>query len=178
MENLMSLQRYVRQLKPIQENKIDYVDRVQSIFEASSGIKFDDLWKRDNLERFIDKATSGSLIDSSNNKIPAINSNNELIKFIKTYDKPPEDEDLTKFKKLFKDNIGSFSKIPKAENGFSTSKSGTPTGAQWEGLITIAVNKINNKEWNTGPEWDGVGKFWGEYEKPSMKLGQDFIDKL
>ena len=80
----MSLQRYVRKLKPIQENKIDYVDRVQSIFEASSGIKFDDLWKRDNLERFIDKATSGSLIDSSNNKIPAINSNNELIKFIKT----------------------------------------------------------------------------------------------
>ena len=143
----MSLQRYIRQLRPIQENKKDYVDRVQSIFEASSGIKFDDLWKRDNLQRFIDKATSGELIDSSNNKIPSIDSNNELIKVIKTFDAPPEGEDLTKFIKLFKDNIGSFSKIPKAENGFSTTKSGTPSGAQWEALIAIGVNKIKNREW-------------------------------
>ena len=98
------------------------------ITEVSSGIKYDDLWKRDNLQRFIDKATSGELIDSSSNKIPSISSNNELIKSIKTFDTPPEGEDLVKFKKLFKDNIGSFGKIPKAENGFSTSKSGKPSG--------------------------------------------------
>ena len=148
------------------------------ITEVSSGIKYDDLWKRDNLQRFIDKATSGELIDSSSNKIPPITPNNELIKSIKTFDSPPEGEDLAKFKKLFKDNIGSFSKIPKAENGFSTSKSGKPSGAQWEALIAIAVNKIKNKKWNSGPEWDDVGKFWGEYETQSMKLGKDFIDKL
>ena len=178
MERLMSLNGYVRQLKPRTENYIPPVDRVQDLLEASSGIKYDDLWKRDNLQRFIDKATSGELIDSSNNKISSINSNNELIKVIKTFDTPPEGEDLINFKKLFKDNIGSFSKIPKAENGFSTAKSGTPSGAQWEALIAIGVNKIKNREWNTGPEWDEVGKFWGEYENPSMKLGQEFIDKI
>ena len=30
MEKLMALQKYVRQLRPIQENKVDYVERVQS----------------------------------------------------------------------------------------------------------------------------------------------------
>ena len=175
----MSLQRYVSQLRPRNESYVPHVDKIQSLLtEASSGIKYDDLWKRDNLQRFIDKATSGELIDSSNNKISSIDSNNELIKVLKSSDNPPEGEDLVIFKKLFKDNIGSFSKIPKAENGFSTAKAGTPSGAQWEALIAIGVNKIKKRKWNSGPEWDDVGKFWGEYEKPSMKLGQDFIDKL
>jgi len=175
----MSLQQYVRQVKPRNESYTPPVDKVQNFLsEASSGIKYDDLWKRDNLQRFIDKATSGELVDSLNNKFPAISSNNELIKNLKTFDEPPEGEDLTKFKKLFSQNIGPFSKVPKAENGFSTEKSGTPSGAQWEALIAISVNKIKGKPWNKGPEWDDVGKFWGEYEKPSMKLGQDFIDKL
>ena len=174
----MSLIEYVRQVRPIQESHVNHLDKVQNLFEVSSGIKYDDLWKRDNLQRFIDKATSGELIDSSNNKISSIDSNNELIKVLKSSDNPPEGENLVNFKKLFKDNIGSFSKIPKAENGFSTAKAGTPSGAQWEALIAIGVNKIKKRKWNSGPEWDDVGKFWGEYEKPSMKLGQDFIDKL
>ena len=174
----MGIKNYVRQVRPVQESYVNHLEKIQNLLEASSGIKYDDLWKRDNLQRFIDKATSGELVDSSNNKISSINSNNELITLLKSSDNPPEGEDLIKFKKLFKDNIGSFSKIPKAENGFSTSKSGTPSGAQWEALIAVSVNKIKNRNWNSGPEWDGVGKFWGEYEKPSMKLGQDFIDKL
>ena len=64
---------------------LTYNTYTQTLGEASSGIKVDDLWKRDNLQRFIDKATSGELIDSSSNKIPSISSNNELIKSIKTH---------------------------------------------------------------------------------------------
>lgn len=150
----------------------------QTLVEASSGIKFDDLWKRDNLEKFISKATSGELVDRSNNKIPSLSKDNELINFIKTMDSPPEGDELVQFKKMFKQHIGSFSKIPKAENGFSPLSGNKPSGAQWEALIAIAVNKINGKTWNSGPEWDDVSNFWGEYEKPSMKLGQEFITKL
>ena len=58
--------------------------------EASGGIKPEDLWKRDNLQRFIDKSVSGELINSSGDKIPAIPSNNELIKLLKTLDDEPE----------------------------------------------------------------------------------------
>ena len=32
MEKLMALQKYVRQLRPIQENKVDYVERFQDFF--------------------------------------------------------------------------------------------------------------------------------------------------
>ena len=33
MEKLMALQKYVRQLRPIQDNKVNYVERVQDLFE-------------------------------------------------------------------------------------------------------------------------------------------------
>ena len=157
---------------------LTYNTYTQTLGEASSGIKVDDLWKRDNLERFISKATSGELVDKSNNKIPALSKDNELIKSIKTMDNPPEGDELVQFKKMFQQHIGAFSKVPKAENGFSPASRSKPSGAQWEALIAIAVNKISGKTWNSGPEWDDVGKFWGEYEKPSMKLGQEFMTKL
>ena len=157
---------------------LTYSTYTQTLGEASSGIKVEDLWKRDNLERFISKATSGELVDKSNNKIPAISTSNELIKSIKTMANPPEGDELVQFKKMFQQHIGSFSKVPKAENGFSPASKNKPSGAQWEALIAIAVNKISGNTWNSGPEWDDVGKFWGEYEKPSMKLGQEFMSKL
>ena len=52
----MSLQKYVRQVRPRNESYIPPVDKVQNFLtEASSGIKPADLWKRDNLQRFIDE---------------------------------------------------------------------------------------------------------------------------
>ena len=44
MERLMSLRGYVRQVKPRTEKYISPVDKVQDLLEASSGIKYDDLW--------------------------------------------------------------------------------------------------------------------------------------
>ena len=41
----MSLRRFVRQLKPIQENKVNYVDTVQNLMEAAKGINIDVLRK-------------------------------------------------------------------------------------------------------------------------------------
>jgi len=175
----MALQQYVHQVK-IREDKreTDKVELIKNLILSEAGIKPDDLFKRDNLQRFIDKSTTGELIDSSGKKIPAISKDNELIKLLSTLNDFPEGEELDNYKKMFSKNIGPFSKIPKAENGFSTVKASTPSGAQWEALIAVAVNKIKGKSWNTGPEWSDVGKFWGEYEGPSMRLGQDFIDKI
>ena len=48
----MSLNRYVRQLNPIQENKINYVERVQDLYEATLSKK--DITKRDNFKVFKD----------------------------------------------------------------------------------------------------------------------------
>jgi len=41
----MALQKYVRQLKPIQENKVNYVDAIQNLMEAVKGINIDVLRK-------------------------------------------------------------------------------------------------------------------------------------
>ena len=41
----MSLNRFVRQLKPIQENKVNYVDAIQNLMEAVKGINIDVLRK-------------------------------------------------------------------------------------------------------------------------------------
>ena len=41
MEKLMALQKYIRQLRPIQENKVDYVERFQDLFEAK-GLNIDE----------------------------------------------------------------------------------------------------------------------------------------
>tara|TARA_Y100000114_G_C11731316_1_gene313744 strand:+ start:21 stop:1385 length:1365 start_codon:yes stop_codon:yes gene_type:complete len=48
----MSLQKYVQQLKPIQENKINYVERVQDLYEAT--LSKADINKRDNFKVFKD----------------------------------------------------------------------------------------------------------------------------
>ena len=48
----MSLNRYVRQLNPIQENKINYVERVQDLYEAT--LSKADINKRDNFKVFKD----------------------------------------------------------------------------------------------------------------------------
>ena len=62
MEKLMALQKYVRQLRPIQENKVDYVERFQDLFEAK-GLNIDELRKLRG-----DKPKLYTLIDVINNK--------------------------------------------------------------------------------------------------------------
>ena len=62
---------------------LTYSTYTQTLGEASSGIKVEDLWKRDNLEIFISKATSGELVDKSNNKIPALSKNNDSMCFLR-----------------------------------------------------------------------------------------------
>ena len=47
MEKLMALQKYVRQLRPIQEKYVDHVEQVQDLFEANLSIA--DIKKRDNV---------------------------------------------------------------------------------------------------------------------------------
>ena len=41
----MSLNRFVRQLKPIQENKVNYVEEVQNLYEAAQGLSIVELQK-------------------------------------------------------------------------------------------------------------------------------------
>ena len=60
----MSLNRYVRQLKPIQENKVDYVQQVQDLYEELS--------PSEELQEAI------KLVEKIDSKISGINGETEL----------------------------------------------------------------------------------------------------
>jgi hypothetical protein len=66
MENLMALQKYVRQLRPIQENYVDHVEQVQDLFEGK--VKAEDYeaaivigWHKNNKTKF--KLSSSGISD-------------------------------------------------------------------------------------------------------------------
>ena len=90
----------------------------------------------------------------------------------------PSDLDPS-WKQLHKDAFGVVhSQIDKIANGFSTVSAKNPSGEDWESIIAVAVNKIQKRKWNRGPEWDRAEKFWGDWQDQGMKLGQEFIKKL
>jgi hypothetical protein len=55
--------------------------------------------------------------------------------------------------------------------------SGEPSGAQWEALICVGVNKIKGKFSSKSSEWKSIQHFWGQYGKASKLLGQAFINE-
>jgi len=54
-----------------------------------------------------------------------------------------------------------------------------PTGAQWEALICVGVNKLKGlSDWNSGSEWSDVKHFWTNHQEASLLLAKDFIKKF
>ena len=172
MEKLMSLQKYVRQLRPIQESFIPVEDKIQKI--KLSEAAFADLFKRNNHALFLKKIKDGELIGSDGTKFAKLSSSDELVKIWPKI-KDESSELKPKVQKLIQQRFGSMGKIPKAENGFSPPSSGKPSGEDWEALIVCATRKTNNdSSWNSGSEWQRIEKFWTDYEVPAMKLGVEF----
>jgi len=76
--------------------------------------------------------------------------------------------------------------VPKDDEGIAhkiffkpsqDAKSG-PTGAEWESVIAVAVNKIKGKAWDTGDEWKVAQPFWEEYGSTGMKIAKEFISQI
>ena len=104
MEKLMALQKYVRQLRPIQEKYVDHVEQVQDLFEELS--------PSEELQKVI------KLVEVIDSKISAINGETELSKDNKnriTLIQVVPDKDRIKFAALAKeviDNEDGFENIP------------------------------------------------------------------
>ena len=139
----------------------------------------EDLFKRNNKNGFITKAQSGELVDIDGNTLTVKNKDalNDLIKLISDVD---DNGDLDKsWRDLHKSALGVIhSRVDKIGNGFSTVSGKNPTGEDWESIIAVAVNKIQNRKWNVGPEWERAEKFWADWETQGMSLGQEFVTKL
>ena len=141
MEKLMTLQKYVRQLRPIQESFVPVENKIQKI--KLSEAAFADLFKRNNHALFLKKIKDGELIGSDGTKFAKLSSSDELVKIWPKI-KDESSELKPKVQKLIQQRFGSMGKIPKAENGFSPPSSGKPSGEDWEALIVCATRKTNN----------------------------------
>ena len=173
MEKLMTLRKYVRQLRPVQESFIPVEVKIQKI--KLSEAAFADLFKRNNHALFLKKIKDGELIGSDGTKFAKLSSSDELVMLWPKI-KDESSELKPKAQKLIQQRFGSMGKIPKAENGFSPPSSGKPSGEDWEALIVCATRKTNNdSSWNSGSEWQRIEKFWTDYEVPAMKLGVEFF---
>jgi len=175
------LQQAVQQLKSKNQLILNNTDRALGLlFLSEATMNPDDFFKRTNQEDFVKKAVTGEIIGKDGKNFPAISSRDKLLIKFKELDGEPEKgsqekEDFNALMKLIT-NGKSHTSIEKGANGFGKPSSGEPSGEDWESLIAVAVNKINkSSKWNQGAEWERAEKFWGDYETPSMKLGNTFI---
>ena len=160
------------------KEKINFED-IDILQEGGMQPKGEDLFKRNNKDDFIKKGNKGELVDQDGNTLK-IKNNDAWIRLKKIINKAEDNSELDpEWYNLHKDAFGVIhSKVDKIANGFSTTTGANPKGEDWESIIAVAVNKIQGKKWNQGEEWDRAEKFWGDWEKQGMKLGQAFINRL
>jgi hypothetical protein len=150
-----------------------YCNHPDQISMLEGAINPEDIFKRENRKRFIEKSVAGELVDTKGNKIPKIDPNSKLIDYLKTTTKrTPEINDL--IKAAFGKSLTALS-IDKPANGFARGQGKKePSGAQWEELICVAYNMASKKvdraaaqqlaglsEW---PEW------YNDYLVPAQNI--------
>ena len=160
------------------KEKVNFGD-LEILQEGGMKASGEDIFKRSNKSEFIKKGSKGELVDTDGNKLK-IKNNDAFLRLKKLISGVDDNSELDpSWKTLHKDAFGVIhSKVDKIANGFSTTTGANPKGEDWESIIAVAVNKIQGKKWNQGDEWDRAEKFWGDWEKQGMKLGQDFINRL
>ena len=176
MENLMSLQPYIRQLRPRNESYIPPIDKVQSLHEAEmtpkelikyGGIRAGVLKKaiEDNTPLETDKGTFPlTWIDDSDRKMfdDAVKKGGDgNYDFLKKGGK---------FKPIFKNTAGeefNLKLLVKSAMFGGKGSSGEPSGADWENIITMHFNELvgqfnHDKNANEGaakfPDYDDMGE--------------------
>ena len=73
-------------------------------------------------------------------------------------------------------NILAWNKLEKTADFGGQGSSGEPSGAEWEALIAVGVNRaVQGKDWRLGSdEWQSIEKFWDNYGEFADKLGEEF----
>jgi hypothetical protein len=160
------------------KERVNFQD-IEILQEGGMKPSGEDLFKRNNKDEFIEKGSKGKLVDVDGNTLK-IKNNDAFLRLKKIISGVDDNSELDpSWKALHKDALGVIhSKVDKIANGFSTTTGANPKGEDWESIIAVGVNKIQGKKWNQGDEWNRAEKFWGDWEKQGMKLGQEFIKKI
>ena len=157
----MSLRKYVRQLKPVQENYIAPETKVQTLLNEAQ-LKKADIFKRQNQKTFVSLAVKGELLGKDGKNLPKVKNTDSLLASIKT---AKELSDIPN--KSFETNPP-FRLTDVVKTGdFGGIGGKGPSGADWENIITKHFNELvgspnhdknANEEANKFSEYEAVGK--------------------
>ena len=188
----MSFRQSMSQLRPAHTQKVDLVEKVQSLLtEATMGTKdfFTKDNTRDNQKLFVKKAIAGELIGTDGKKFPAISSRDKLLSAFKKLEVvigQGADKDKAQakvLKDLIDKHFGAMGKIEKGANGFSTGKtvdkgsSKAPSGAEWENIIVHQYNKLLGKDDFDKKAKESAEKFYPTYEEIGKTIATNFKGK-
>ena len=181
----MSFRQSMSQLRPAHTQKVDLVEKVQSLLtESTMGTK--DFFKRDNQANFVQKAIAGKIIGTDGKKFPAISKTNKLLvafKKLKVNVSPDTDDDKKVLKDLIDKHFGAMGNIAKDTNGFDKeSKDGSkatkaPSGAEWENIIVHQYNKLLGKDDFDKKAKESAEKFYPTYEEIGKTIATNFKGK-
>jgi len=152
----MSLNRYVRQLKPIQEKEISKAD----------------IFKRKNQTTFVDLATQGKLVDTKGNSLPKVKSDDPFLVSIKN---AKDKNDIPNRKSFDTNPPFKLSDVEKTSEFGGLGGKG-PTGAQWESIITSRFNKKIGKP-NADKSSNELSDTFSDYHEIGDKIADSLISK-
>ena len=151
---------------------------IQSFKEFIVEMSYEDIFKRNNKDSFINKAISGDLILNDGSTLPKIDPGSDLIKVLNNISGYSGDSTKDLQAAIKKDLGVSIGKIDKASNGFSGGRGGGsgPNGAEWEEIICVAYNmQSKNVDADKAKELAGVTKSWKDKFDPYLKTGHEIV---
>jgi len=169
MESLMSLQKYVRQLRPIQESYVDHVDRVQSLLteskttqdlvEKTISVEFNrlkghsDPIKAANLDEKDYKSIDKEFVETGVKVAKNLVSEYSAIKILKHFGRKGDDKE-NQYKTLYpelnvknataKTDIGDGDKFNLSLKEAGGAQLMSPKGAESTGLVRSAIDRCSN----------------------------------
>ena len=152
----MSLQKYVQQLKPIQEKQISKAD----------------IFKRKNQTTFVDLATQGKLVDTKGSPLPKVKSDDPFLVSIKN---AKDKNDIPNRKSFDTNPPFKLSDVEKTSEFGGLGGKG-PTGAQWESIITSRFNKKIGKP-NADISSNELSDTFPDYHEIGDKIADGLISK-
>ena len=181
----MSLNRYVRQLNPIQENNTDYVNRVKNLYEVNY-LDGGELAKYGGIRaRTLDKAIQdGTPLETTKGTFSLTwISDSDKNKFATAIGKDKDTYDAVlkssgKFKPIFKNIDGEeefkIKDIVKTKMFGGEGSSKQPKGADWEDIITHHYNNLIGKPGHDPKATKAVQEKWDDFDDIGKKIAENF----
>jgi len=184
----MSLRKYVRQVRPVQESYIPALNKIQNILYEANYMKGPEFAKSGGIRaRTLIKAIDdGTPLETDSGTFPLTwIDDSDKSKFISAIGKDAADyssalKSGTRFKPILQNKDGKqfrVNQIVKTAMFGGEGSSGNPKGADWEDIITHHFNTLINKPGHDPKATQAVEEKWDDYDEIGQKIAKNFKDQ-